>query len=98
MDVDYAFDNLHYMRKAHRGADYDVSRQFNLYLTNFAKTGNPNGLDFDGEPLPTWLPFTEESPREMRFRNGAHMEDEQPPVLRFLVNYALDWHQKHSLK
>ncbi len=98
VDVDYAFDNLHYMRKAHRGADYDVSRQFNLYLTNFAKTGNPNGLDFDGEPLPTWLPFTEESPREMRFRNGAHMEDEQPPVLRFLVNYALDWHQKHSLK
>ena len=98
VDVDYAFDNLHYMRKAHRGADYDVSRQFNLYLTNFAKTGNPNGPDFDGEPLPTWLPFTEESPREMRFRNGAHMEDEQPPVLRFLVNYALDWHQKHSLK
>ena len=98
VDVDYAFDNLHYMRKAHRGADYDVSRQFNLYLTNFAKTGNPNGLDFDGELLPTWLPFTEESPREMRFRNGAHMEDEQPPVLRFLVNYALDWHQKHSLK
>ena len=98
VDVDYAFDNLHYMRKAHRGADYDVSRQFNLYLTNFAKTGNPNGPDFDDEPLPTWLPFTEESPREMRFRNGAHMEDEQPPVLRFLVNYALDWHQKHSLK
>ena len=98
VDVDYAFDNLHYMRKAHRGADYDVSRQFNLYLTNFAKTGNPNGPDFDGEPLPTWLPFTEECPREMRFRNGAHMEDEQPPVLRFLVNYALDWHQKHSLK
>ena len=33
----------------------------------------------------------------MRFRNGAHMEGEQPPVLRFPANYALDWRQ-HILK
>lgn len=97
VDVDYAFDNLHYMRKAHRGADYDVSRQCNLYFVHFAKTGSPNGPDFDGQPLPTWLPFTAESPREMRFLNGAHMEAEQPPIMKFLVNYSLDWHQKHSL-
>ena len=52
---------------------------------------------FDSKPPPTWLPFTEACPREMRFRNGAHMEDEQPPVLRFPANYALNWRQ-HSLK
>ena len=24
------------------------------YLTNFVKTGNPNGMDVDGELLPLW--------------------------------------------
>ena len=24
------------------------------YWTNFARTGNPNGLDCDGTPLPEW--------------------------------------------
>ncbi len=97
VDVDYAFDNLHYMRSAHRGADYDVSRQANLYWVNFAKTGDPNGLDFDGTPLPTWTPYTCESPKEMCFKDGAHMEAEQPPLIKFLVDYSLEWHQKNSL-
>jgi len=98
VDVDYAFDNLYYMRKAHYGADYDVARQANLYFTNFAKTGDPNGLDFDGTPLPTWTPYTEESPLEMCFKDGAHMQEEQPKLLKFLVDYSLDWHEKNTLK
>ena len=97
VDVDYAFDNLYYMRKAHVGADYDVSRQTNLYFTNFAKTGNPNGLDHDGTPLPEWKPYTAADPREMRFLGGAHMEEKQPELLRFLIDYSLQWHKKNSL-
>ena len=97
VDVDYAFDNLHYMRKAHVGADYDVARQANTYFTNFAKTGDPNGLDHDGTPLPEWTPYTAEKPLEMRFLGGAHMEKEQPKLLKFLIDYTLDWHRKNSL-
>jgi len=96
-DVDYSFDNLYYMRSAHFGENYNVSRQMSTYFVNFAKTGNPNGVDFDGTPLPEWTTYTKESPREMRFLNGAHMEESQPKVLDFLVNYSLDWHRKNSL-
>lgn len=97
VDVDYAFDNLYYMRSAHPGADYDVSRQANLYFTNFAKRGDPNGSDHDGTPLPAWTPYTAQDPREMRFKGGAHMEDKQSDLLRFLIDYSLEWHQKNSL-
>lgn len=97
VDVDYAFDNLYYMRKAHVGADYDVSRQANLYWTNFAKKGDPNGLDHDGTPLPFWTPYTAADPREMHFKGGAHMEEKQPELLRFLISYNLEWHKKNSL-
>ena len=30
------------------------------YMTNFIKTGNPNGLDIDGTPLPEWKTYTKE--------------------------------------
>lgn len=37
-------------------ADYDheLGRTMSGYLVNFAKTGNPNGTDADGNPLPEW--------------------------------------------
>ncbi len=97
VDVDYFFDNLYYMRKAHVGADYDVSRQANLYFTNFAKNGDPNGVDHDGAPLPNWTPYTAADPREMRFKGGAHMEDKQSDLMRFLIDYSLAWHRENSL-
>ena len=97
VDVDYAFDNLHYMRKAHVGADYDVSRQANLYWTNFAKTSNPNGLDHDGTPLPEWIPYTAADPREMCFKGGAHMEEKQSDLIKFLIDYSIEWHKKNTL-
>lgn len=97
VDVDYAFDNLHYMRKAHMGKDFDVARQTQLYFINFAKNGDPNGNDVDGTPLPVWTPYTAESPTEMCFLNGAHMQKEQPAVLKFLVKRSLDYHRKNSL-
>ena len=97
VDVDYFFDNLYYMRKAHFGEDYNVSRQANTYFINFAKTGDPNGNDFDGTPLPHWYPYTAADPREMYFKGGAHMEEKQSELLRFLIDYALEWHKKNSL-
>ena len=37
------------------------------YWTNFAKTGNPNGKDADGVPMPQWTPFTRENPQNLQF-------------------------------
>jgi len=79
VDVDYSFDNLHYMRKAHMHNDYDVARQANLYWVNFAKTGDPNGVDIDGSPLPTWTPFTSESQRRCASRTAPTWRPSSPP-------------------
>jgi len=37
------------------------------YWTNFAKNGDPNGLDADGTPMPTWTRFTADSKQNMNF-------------------------------
>ena len=49
------------------GKHYDLARQMCNYWTNFAKKGNPNGLDADGTPMPEWRPYTKEEPYIMLF-------------------------------
>ena len=49
------------------GRHYDLARQMCNYWANFIKTGNPNGADVDGTPMPEWLPYTEETPCNMIF-------------------------------
>ena len=37
------------------------------YWVNFIKTGDPNGNDADGKPMPYWYPYEKEKPCEMIF-------------------------------
>jgi para-nitrobenzyl esterase len=97
-EVPFAFGNLYYTRKPYRGVHYDLERQLSLYWTNFAKNGNPNGLDEDGSVLPEWSAYSTEKPFEMRFKGGAHMESEQPTLMKFLIDWSLDWHKKNPVK
>ena len=46
------------------------------YWTNFAKTGDPNGLDADGTPMPQWKPFTEDSKMPIFFGDETGMRTE----------------------
>ena len=50
-DLWYWFGTLGKSWRPMEDKDYDLSEQMTDYLTNFAKTGNPNGAD-----LPTWDP------------------------------------------
>ena len=49
------------------GQHYDLSRMMCNYWVNFIKTGDPNGNDADGKPMPYWYPYEKEKPCEMIF-------------------------------
>ena len=56
------------------------------YLANFIRSGDPNGSDADGTPMPAWKPFTEASPDAMRWGDAAEpYVDEASPLMKLLV-------------
>jgi para-nitrobenzyl esterase len=57
------------------------------YWTNFARDGDPNGLDADGTPMPKWTPYTLASPRIMEFLDVPAMEKDQTRMKKLLVAY-----------
>ena len=58
------------------------------YWTNFAKTGDPNGNDADGTPMPRWAPYTQDAPYAMYLDLEPAMDTTPPSELtRFLVDY-----------
>jgi len=48
-EVPYAYDNLKFVNRPWEQADYRLAATMSSYLSNFAKTGNPNGSS-----LPEW--------------------------------------------
>ena len=51
------------------------------YWTNFAKCGDPNGLDADGTAMETWRPVTEDDINVIYFGDTVKMEDCGPTEL-----------------
>ena len=73
------------------GKHYDLARRMCNYWTNFAKTGNPNGLDADGSPMPEWLPYDDSTRRALILGDEIRMQEEGPDELKtWLVDYNLD--------
>ncbi|MDD6679479.1 MAG: carboxylesterase family protein [Firmicutes bacterium] len=94
-DLWFVFETLAKCWRPFTGKHYDLARRMCNYWTNFAKTGDPNGPDQDGTPMPVWEPYTLEKPYEMYLGDTVHMRQEQDPLIRFLVDYAIDWHEEH---
>jgi para-nitrobenzyl esterase len=46
------FDSLGNSWRPFEGKHYDLARQVTSYWTNFVKMGDPNGVDYNGNPLP----------------------------------------------
>lgn len=79
VDLWFFFETLAKCWRPFVGRHYDLARQMANYLANFIKTGDPNGSDADGTPMPAWEPFDGENPAEMRFTSeGARPEREKP--------------------
>jgi para-nitrobenzyl esterase len=54
-DIEYVFGTLDTLAGvAWRPEDYALSEQMMSYWTNFARTGDPNGIDGNGQRLPEW--------------------------------------------
>ena len=64
----FVFETLAKCWRPFKGKHYDLARKVCNYWTNFAKTGNPNGLDADGTPMEEWRSATAED-RYMHYLN-----------------------------
>lgn len=98
-DLWFAFETLAKCWRPFVGKHYDLARRMCTYWTNFAKTGDPNGLDADGTPLPAWRPYAADSTERMRLCDVTEMEQEERSALnQFLVTYYKERLRARELK
>ena len=91
-DLWFWFETLAKCWRPFVGRHYDLARQMCDYFCNFIKTSNPNGKDLNGETLPKWGAWTEETPCTMTFTgSGAKPVTEAlPPLKAFLKERIMD--------
>ncbi len=87
-DLWFVFETLAKCWRPFTGKHYDLARQMCNYWTNFAKTGDPNGPDADGTPMPEWRISNAAERQPIWFGDTAYM-DERPrtELENFLVSY-----------
>jgi len=86
-DLWFEFETLAKCWRPFKGKHYDLARQMCNYWTNFARSGDPNGLDADGTPMPKWTPYTLQSPLLMEFLDKPGMEKDQGKMKKLLLEY-----------
>jgi para-nitrobenzyl esterase len=86
-DLWFEFETLAKCWRPFVGKHYDLARQMCNYWTNFARSGDPNGLDADGTPMPKWMPYTLKSPLVMEFLDKPGMEKKQNKMNKLLLDY-----------
>jgi para-nitrobenzyl esterase len=89
-DLWFVFDSLGRCWRPFTGKHYDLARQASTYFVNFVKTGDPNGPDSDGTPLPQWDAYLEERPVRMCFKETSEMQTVEESEL-------LNLRQKHYM-
>ena len=91
-DLWFWFETLAKCWRPFVGRHYDLARQMCDYFCNFIRTGDPNGKDINGVPLPGWKTWSEEEPCTMLFmRNGAVPSEKTPaPFERFIIDRIAD--------
>ena len=93
----FMFETLAKCWRPFVGKHYDLARKMCNYWANFAKTGDPNGLDIDSAPMPVWEKYTDANRRAMEFRFELEMtKKDETPAFTAMFNYAADklWRNK----
>jgi para-nitrobenzyl esterase len=82
-EVPYVFQTIGVLHRAWQPEDFKISRKMSSYWTNFAKRGDPNGLN-----LSHWPEFTADSKTTMELgsRMGP-MPLAEPARLKFFLEY-----------
>ncbi len=97
VDLWFFFETLAKCWRPFTGRHYDLARQMCNYWANFIKTGDPNGADADGTPMPGWEPYTRETSAEMVFASGgAQPGRKESPLVRFLSGQAVREMEKNK--
>ena len=91
-DLWFWFETLGKCWRPFVGRHYDLARQMCDYYCNFIRTGDPNGQDRNGETLPMWGAWSEETPCTMLFlKDGAcPVTEPMPPFERFLSDRIME--------
>ena len=85
----FMFDSLGNSWRPFEGKHYDLARQVASYWTNFVKNLDPNGRDYNGNPLPVWEPYQKENKAVMRFLDKATPEAlPECPILDFRLAFG----------
>ena len=88
-------DSLGNSWRPFEGRHYDLARKVASYWLNFVKTGDPNGADYNGVPLPVWRPYTPEDPALIRFADEPIPESEIDRIMVF--HYSCDYRRSISI-
>lgn len=90
-DMWFIFDSLGHSWRPFSGKHYDLARQVSSYWANFVKTGDPNGTDRNGNPLPEWKPFDDAEEFTICFKDAPERFEEGNAALqRMTQKYYLD--------
>jgi len=91
----FTFETLMKCWRPFDGHHYDLARRMCNYWTNFAKYGDPNGLDHDGTPMPKWEKYDPNAPRRIQLFDEISMQTEpQGKVERMLTDFNLEHYRK----
>ena len=82
----FVFETLGLSWRPFTGVHYDLARQMCNYWTNFAKNGDPNGIDADGTPMPKWECYTKDVQRKIRFEKVPAMDGDAQPAVRAMLD------------
>lgn len=87
-DLWFWFETLAKCWRPFKGFHYDLARQMCNYLCDFIKTGDPNGCDSDGIPMPAWQPLTAAENRAMWFRDSGPecIADDPSPMIGIITD------------
>ncbi len=90
VDLWFFFETLAKCWRPFVGKHYDLARQMCNYWANFIKTGDPNGNDADGSPMPEWKPLTDAVPNAMHWRDRpVPVVDEPDELMKLLLKAYL---------
>ena len=88
-DLWFMFDSLGNSWRPFEGKHYDLARQVTSYWTNFVKYKDPNGTDYNGNPLHLWEPYSRDKKAVMKFLDTPVPEIlEECPVLDFRLAWG----------
>jgi len=87
-DLWFEFETLASCWRPFDGHHYDLSRKMCNYFANFARTGDPNGPDADGTPMPEWKTYNEIA-HPIMLCDTIYYETETDPRHRMIMDENL---------